>query len=244
MPRAAQWLCMAHAARRHALHGASILACILRPYTFRKGRLPTVVSGEHTCAHTGQCRSTYSAKTGLAISMKYSLRCGATAVSELARACRLGLARCMLQPYCAPLRRAAANRVWCHAAAGCGRTSFRAKSSGLRSRRCVRSSAAALLSAVASAAAPVSAESNGSAVLAHGSAAKPTVAQYSGAACYFGTCNRLQTTPVSARACADLSRDRIRRAIRRTLRSRAIRAYAGRCFCVLSDALGMFAAGG
>ena len=122
---------------------------------------------------------------------------------------------------------------------GCGRTSFRAKSSGLRSRRCVRSSAAALLSAVASAVAPVSAESNGSAVLAHGSAAKPTVAQYSGAACYFGACNRLQTTPVSARACADLSRDRIRRAIRRTLRSRAIRAYVGRCR--LSDALGMFA---
>ena len=59
---------------------------------------------------------------------------------------------------------------------GHGRTSFRAKSSGLRSRGCVRSSAAALLSAVASAAAlKVSAESGGSAVLAHGSAAKPTV---------------------------------------------------------------------
>ena len=89
---------MAHAARRHALAWGAMeyAACILRPYTFRKGRLPTVVSGEHTCAHTGQCRSAYSAKTGLAISMKYSLRCGATAVSELARARRLGLARCML----------------------------------------------------------------------------------------------------------------------------------------------------
>jgi hypothetical protein len=77
---------------------------------------------------------------------------------------------------------------------GHGRTSFRAKSSGLRSRGCVRSSAAALLSAVASAAAlKVSAESGGSAVLAHGSAAKPTVAQYSSAdCCYLGTpgCNR------------------------------------------------------
>jgi hypothetical protein len=148
MPRAAQWLCMAHAARRHALHGASIhTACILRPYTFRKGRLPTVVSGEHTCAHTGQCRSTYSAKTGLAISMKYSLRCGATAVSELARACRLGLARCMLQPYCAPLRRAAANRVWCHAAAAAGpafapsrAACARADASAARLPRCCRPS--------------------------------------------------------------------------------------------------------